>query len=65
MSAAAKFYQADIERACKGAIKAGLTVRGVEIDPNGRILIRCDEIPSEEASEREWDEAAKKDAHVA
>jgi len=56
---AAAFYQDDVKRACAGARAAGLTVRGVEIDPNGRILVRCDEIPSEETAVKGWNEATK------
>lgn len=39
MSAAAKFTQADVKRAVKGALDAGLRIGGVEIDANGKIVV--------------------------
>lgn len=39
MTKAARFCQADVARAVAGARKGGLTIAGVEIDIDGRILI--------------------------
>lgn len=39
MSAAARFKEADITRAVRGATKAGMLVGRIEIDPNGKIVI--------------------------
>lgn len=40
----AAFKQADVTRACKGVAAAGLPVVGVEIDRDGRIIVRIVEI---------------------
>jgi hypothetical protein len=39
--APAKFRQADVARAIRGAIKAGLSVSRVEIDRDGKIVVIC------------------------
>ncbi|KQM72175.1 hypothetical protein [Sphingomonas sp. Leaf20] len=39
MSAAARFKEADVTRAVRGAAKAGMMVGRIEIDPNGKIVI--------------------------
>lgn len=39
MTRPAAFKQADIERACKGAVAAGLTVARIEINDNGISVI--------------------------
>ena len=44
MSAAARFKEADITRAMKGAIKAGMRIGRVEIDPNGKIVILSESV---------------------
>ncbi len=50
----AKFTQADLTRALKGAISAGLTVAGFSIDPNGRIVVRTATTPEDDGP-NEWD----------
>jgi hypothetical protein len=45
---AAAFSQADVTRASRGALKAGLPVRRVEIDAAGKIVVIC----SDDAPER-------------
>lgn len=39
MSVRAAFKQADVERACKGMIAAGLPVAGVEFNDNGFVVL--------------------------
>lgn len=34
-----RFTQADVTRALKAAVAAGLTVRGYEIDPEGKVVV--------------------------
>jgi hypothetical protein len=48
------FTQADVTRAIRGALKAGLPVRRVEIDENGKIVIVC----VEDAPEQQFDDPA-------
>jgi hypothetical protein len=56
--APAKFRQADVTRAMRGAIKAGLSVSRVEIDRDGKIVVICSDYAQtieespEEAMER-------------
>ena len=42
MTAPARFTQADVTRAIKGATAAGLRVGSVEIDINGKIVVLID-----------------------
>lgn len=44
MSAAARFKEADVTRAVRGATKAGMMVGRIEIDPNGKIVILSESI---------------------
>lgn len=39
MTKPAAFKQADVERACKGAAKAGLPIGGVRVLPDGTIEV--------------------------
>lgn len=39
----APFKQSDVTRAAKGVVAAGLAVVGVEIDAEGKIVVRCTE----------------------
>lgn len=55
MNAPARFKEADVVRAVRGATKAGMRVGRVEIDPNGKIVILSESIaPAVERNE--WDE---------
>jgi hypothetical protein len=44
MSAAARFKEADVTRAVRGATKAGMMVGRIEIDPNGKIVILSESV---------------------
>jgi hypothetical protein len=44
------FTQAQISRAARGAMKAGLAVSRVEIDANGKIVLICGDAPAPAAS---------------
>lgn len=46
-----RFRQADVTRALKGALGAGMTVSRVEIDPDGRIVLAAPGEPSTPQSE--------------
>jgi hypothetical protein len=48
------FTQSDITRAARGAIKAGLAVRRIEIDRSGKIVIFIGGEPIDQQS-NEWD----------
>jgi hypothetical protein len=48
------FSQADVTRASRGAVKAGLPVRRVEIDATGKIVIVC----VEDVPEQQFDDPA-------
>jgi hypothetical protein len=51
----ARFKQADLCRAVKGAEAAGFRIGRIEIDPNGRIVIVAGNAPGPAIS-NEWDE---------
>lgn len=53
----ASFKQADVTRAAKGAIKAGLPVARMEIDREGKIIIVFGEGSTDEREYNPWDEA--------
>lgn len=55
MSRPARFRQADLTRAVKGARASGLPVQRVEIDPNGKIVILFGGGPAITGG-NEWDE---------
>jgi hypothetical protein len=48
------FSQADVTRAMRGAMKAGLTVRRVEIEATGKIVIVC----VEDAPDQQFEDPA-------
>jgi hypothetical protein len=49
------FTQTDIERALKGAVRAGLKVARAEIDPNGKIVLTFTD-GKIAAAVNEWDQ---------
>ena len=49
MTQRARFSQADVTRALKGIMQAGLTPVRIEIEPDGRIVVYCGD--AEEAAE--------------
>lgn len=63
MSRRLAFKQADVSRALKGAIVAGMKVERVEIDQDGKIVLRFDEARVGEArgggARNEWDEVLR------
>jgi hypothetical protein len=53
---ASAFLQTDITRAGRGALKAGLSVRRVEIDVTGKIVVICsDDVPEQPESGAGWE----------
>ena len=58
MGSAARFKQADLTRAYRGAAAAGIRVSKVEIDPNGRIVILTDSASPQPVA-NEWDEVLR------
>lgn len=58
MASAARFKQADLTRAFKGAAAAGIRVSKVEIDPSGRIVILTDSASPLPVA-NEWDEVLR------
>jgi hypothetical protein len=51
----ARFKQADIKRAVRGVVDAGVRVGRVEIDPNGNIVIFTAEAPAARRGGNSWD----------
>lgn len=52
-----KFKQGDVTRALKGAVNAGLAVKRVEIDRDGRIVVITEDmLKSVRSSVNEWDD---------
>ena len=54
MSAAARFKEADVTRAVRGATNAGMMVGRIEIDPNGKIVILSESV-APPADPNPWD----------
>lgn len=54
MTARARFKQADIRRAVTGALSAGLGIRKIEIDRDGKIVIIPASTEKPEADNDEW-----------
>ncbi|MEY8838314.1 hypothetical protein AB9K41_04645 [Cribrihabitans sp. XS_ASV171] len=52
---AAIFTQADVTRATKGVLAAGLPVVGVEIGQDGKIIVMCHKASSSEGGVAEID----------
>jgi len=59
MTARAKFTKADLKRAASGVVAAGLPIRKIEIDQNGKITILTGH-PTNQADEdnSEWADLA-------
>lgn len=57
MSAVAKFTQADVKRAVKGALDAGMRIGGIEIDPNGKIVVLAANGSAIKSKANGWDRA--------
>lgn len=55
MNRKAKFTQADVTRAVKGAVQGGLPISRVEVDQDGRIIILAGS-PKKLDACNEWDE---------
>lgn len=54
LSKGAAFKQIDITRAAKGALNAGLPVETIEIDRNGRIVIKTKK-SDDDPPTNDWD----------
>jgi hypothetical protein len=54
MTAPARFKQSDIKRALSGALAAGVGVRKIEIDRDGKIVIIPASDKKPEADNDEW-----------
>jgi hypothetical protein len=52
------FKQGDVTKALKGAVRAGLKIKRVEIDKSGKIILFTG-AAGEPMSANEWDEVAK------
>ncbi len=50
----ATFREADVTRAIRGALKAGLKVTGVEIDAAGRIVVFSGDAATEASARDSW-----------
>jgi hypothetical protein len=53
--ACAAFRQADVVRAIRAAKAAGVDIRRIEIDPNGKIVIIVGNGEPDQREENEWD----------
>jgi hypothetical protein len=54
------FRQQDVKRAVKAVVAAGMTLRRIEIDKNGKIVLDVSDVQAEGASgilsqDNEWD----------
>lgn len=52
---AVKVRQADVARAVRGALKAGLSVSRVEVDASGKIIVICGDAPAPVASPADFE----------
>jgi len=50
------FKQGDVTKALKGAVNAGLSVKRVEIDRNGKIIVITGDPAPSAVSGNEWDD---------
>ena len=53
------FRQSDVTKAVKATVKAGIAVRRVEIDTNGKIVVVAatpEDADTEKPEKNEWDE---------
>lgn len=58
MTAVARFTKADMKRAVGGVVAAGLDVRKVEIDHEGKIVIVIGQISNQAKDDDEWSDLA-------
>jgi hypothetical protein len=49
------FKQSDVTKALKAAVNAGMSVKRVEIERNGKIVVITDEPSPSAATTNEWD----------
>lgn len=56
MTAPARFRQADLTRALRGAEAAGVRPVRVEIDGNGRIVMTFDQAQAPKGAANSWDD---------
>ncbi len=56
MTVAARFKQVDVTRAVKGAQAAGLRPTGMEIDPNGKIILIFGPLAKKAHQGGSWDD---------
>lgn len=54
MTAPVKFKRDDVKRAASGVLAAGLPIRKVEIDPNGKIIILTGHAKDTADDDDEW-----------
>ena len=59
MTAPARFRQADLTRALRGAEAAGVRPVRVEIDANGRIVLTFDSASAPRGAANSWDDLTK------
>jgi len=53
MTAPARFREADLKRAAKGLLQAGVGIARIEIDPSGKIVIIPGQ-PDQAGDSNEW-----------
>ncbi|WP_197027188.1 hypothetical protein [Methylopila sp. 73B] len=56
----ATFTQAEVSRILKGAKAAGVPIRGVEVDRNGKIVVLVGEPQDQATPANPWDEVLQR-----